>query len=86
MCFAGIEEDIRDLVKKRRLAEQIAAKAHIRAITAQASHGHVHLLVENEGWMRSVDLLEGRKAEGFEPVTRPVEVGIARQRVNSAGR
>lgn len=79
MCFAGIEENVRRLLQKKELAEEIAAKAHVRAITTQVRHGHVHVLVEDEGWVRSVDLLESQKAEGFEPVTRPASVRIAHQ-------
>ncbi|MGE5624826.1 MAG: hypothetical protein ACM3ZT_04685 [Bacillota bacterium] len=86
MCFAGIEENVRQLLKRKELAEEIAAKAHIRALTAQVRHGQVHLLVENEGWIRSVDLLERHKTEGFEPITRPVEVRFTRQPVNLTSR
>ena len=86
MCFAGIEETVRGLLKKKELAEEIAAKAHVRAITTQVRHGHVHVLVEDEGWVRSVDLLDNQKAAGFEPVTRPASVRIQRQTVSLASR
>ena len=79
MCFAGIEENVRQLLLRRELAEEIAAKAQVRAVTSQIRHGHVHVLVEDQGWVRSVDLLEQRKTEGFEPITRPVAIRIPRQ-------
>lgn len=86
MCFAGIEENVRRLLQKRELAEEIAAKAQVRAVTARIRHGHVHVLVEDQGWVRSVDLLEQHKAEGFEPVTRPAALRIPRQLSASANR
>ena len=86
MCFAGIEENVRRLLQKRELAEEIAAKAQVRAVTTQIRHGHVHVLVEDQGWVRSVDLLEQHKTEGFEPVTRPTAIRIPRQITVSASR
>jgi|GEM_PF-3519295 len=86
MCFAGIEQNVRQLVKKKELADKIAVKSHIRALIAEVRHGHVHVLVEDEGWKRSVDLLEQHKTEGFEPITRPVGARFARQPAGLAGR
>lgn len=52
MCFAGIEDEVKNLVEK------VAAKAEVHALDARIDHGHLHVLVENRGWMRSTDLLE----------------------------
>ncbi len=52
MCFAGIEDDVKNLVEK------VAAKAEVHALDARIDHGHLHVLVENRGWVRSTDLLE----------------------------
>jgi hypothetical protein len=52
MCFAGIEGDVKDLVKK------VAAKADVKVVDARIDHGHLRVLVENRGWVRSTDLLE----------------------------
>lgn len=52
MCFAGIEGDVQDLVKK------VAAKADVKVVDARIDHGHLRVLVENRGWVRSTDLLE----------------------------
>ena len=86
MCFAGIEENVRQLLQRRELADEIAAKAQVRAVTSQIRHGHVHVLVEDHGWVRSVDLLEQQKTEGFEPVTRPAALRIPRQLSASVSR
>lgn len=114
MCFAGIEENVRQLLKRRELAEETAARGEggvINASTARvrpnalrgksepgvgeslsigmdgrAHHSHLHVLVEDQGWIRSVDLLEQQKTEGFEPVTRPAALRPPRQVALSAGR
>ena len=52
MCFAGIEGEVKDLVKK------VAAKADVKVVDARIDHGHLRVLVENRGWVRSTDLLE----------------------------
>jgi hypothetical protein len=52
MCFAGIESDVKDLVMK------VAAKAEVKVVDARIDHGHLRVLVENRGWVRSTDLLE----------------------------
>jgi len=52
MCFAGIEDDMKTLVKK------VAAKAEVKVVDARIDHGHLQMLVENRGWVRSTDLLE----------------------------
>ncbi|HEX4300019.1 MAG TPA: hypothetical protein VH327_04040 [Gammaproteobacteria bacterium] len=52
MCFAGIEGDVKDLVLK------VAAKADVKVVDARIDHGHLRVLVENRGWVRSTDLLE----------------------------
>ena len=52
MRFAGIEGDVKDLVKK------VAAKADVKVVDARIDHGHLRVLVENRGWVRSTDLLE----------------------------
>ncbi len=52
MCFAGIENDVKDLVLK------VAAKADVKVVDARIDHGHLRVLVENRGWVRSTDLLE----------------------------
>ena len=85
MCIAGIEENVRRMLQKRELAEEIAAKAHVRAFATQVQHGHVHVLVEDQGWVRSVDLLEQHDteqlrtgkmvpAEGIEPPTHALRM------------
>jgi hypothetical protein len=52
MCFAGMEDDIKSLVK------QVAAKAEVNVLDARIDHGHLNMLVEHRGWVRSADLLE----------------------------
>lgn len=52
MCFAGMEDDIKSLV------ERVAAKAEVKVLDARIDHGHLNMLVENRGWVRSADLLE----------------------------
>jgi hypothetical protein len=52
MCFAGMEEDVVSLVK------QVAAKAEVHVLDARIEHGHLNMLVEHRGWVRSADLLE----------------------------
>jgi len=86
MCFAGIEENVRRMLQRRELAEEIAAKAQVRALTTEVHHGHVHVLVEDQGWVRSVDLLEQRQDPGFEPVTQPAKLSALRQASASASR
>lgn len=69
MCFAGIEDDVKSLVEK------VAAKAEVQALDARIDHGHLQLLVENRGWVRSTDLLAVDHAEEDEDITsRPVTV------------
>ena len=69
MCFAGIEDDVKSLVEK------VAAKAEVQALDARIDHGHLQLLVENRGWVRSTDLLETEHAAEDEDITeRPVTV------------
>jgi hypothetical protein len=81
MCFAGIEEDV------QKLADKVAAKTEVHAIAARVDHGHLHVLVENQGWIRSVDLLQQWRDPGFEPVTRPLSLPRSpRQPAVSAGR
>jgi hypothetical protein len=86
MCFAGIEENVRGMLQKRELAEEIAAKAQVRALTTEVRHGHVHVLVEDQAWVRSVDLLEQQRDPDFEPTTQPVELSALRQASVSASR
>jgi hypothetical protein len=86
MCFAGIEENVRGMLQKRELAEEIAAKAQVRALTTEVRHGHVQVLVEDQGWVRSVDLLEQHETGDFEPPTRPTELSALRQASASASR
>ena len=52
MCFAGIEDEVKTLVEK------VAAKAEVKVLDARIDHGHLNMLVENRGWVRSTDLLE----------------------------
>lgn len=52
MCFAGMEDDVKSLV------ERVAAKAEVKVLDARIDHGHLNMLVENRGWVRSADLLE----------------------------
>ena len=86
MCFAGIEENVRRMLQKRELAEEIAAKARVRAFATRVHHGHVHVLVEDQGWVRSVDLLEPYQTRGFEPIARPAKPRMRRVASASAGR
>jgi hypothetical protein len=87
MCFAGIEEDVKQLVQRQKLAESVAAKAEVHAVAARVDHGHLHVLVEKQGWVRSVDLLQQRRDPGFEPLTRPLSLPRnPRQPVVTAGR
>ena len=86
MCFAGIEENVRRMLQRRELAEEIAAKAQVRAFATQVHHGHVHVLVEDKGWVRSVDLLEPYQTRGFEPIARPANPRMRRQASASASR
>jgi hypothetical protein len=50
MCFAGIEGDVKE--------KKVAAKADVKVVDARIDHGHLRVLVENRGWVRSTDLLE----------------------------
>lgn len=87
MCFAGIEGDVHELLQRQKLAESVAAKARVHAITSRVDHGHLHVLVEDRGWMRSSDLLQQRRDPGFEPVTRPLSIPRTSSRTAvSAGR
>lgn len=52
MCIAGMEDDVKSLVK------QVAAKAEVNVLDARIDHGHLNMLVEHRGWVRSADLLE----------------------------
>ena len=52
MCFAGMEDDVKNLV------ERVAAKAEVKVLDARIDHGHLNMLVEHRGWVRSADLLE----------------------------
>ena len=71
MCFAGIEDDIKSLVR-RKLAESIAAITQVQTLNARSSHGHLQVYVQGRGWMRAVDLLEQPKPSDPEPPTVPV--------------
>ncbi len=73
MCFAGIEEDVKSLV------QQVAAKAEVHALDARIDHGHLHVLVENRGWVRSTDLLEPHVEEDEDVATEPVTVRHSEQ-------
>lgn len=68
MCFAGIEEDVKNLV------ERVAAKAEVHALDARIDHGHLHLLVENRGWVRSTDLLASHVEEDEDVLSQPISV------------
>lgn len=72
MCFAGIEGDVKDLVLK------VAAKADVKVVDARIDHGHLRVLVENRGWVRSTDLLEHvtfeHAQEDQELITQPAVV------------
>jgi hypothetical protein len=65
MCFAGIEGEVKDLVNK------VAAKADVKVVDARIDHGHLRVLVENRGWVRSTDLLEQVEADE-DMTTQPV--------------
>ncbi|HEY4127231.1 MAG TPA: hypothetical protein VGN70_04225 [Gammaproteobacteria bacterium] len=65
MCFAGIEGDVKDLVLK------VAAKADVKVVDARIDHGHLRVLVENRGWVRSTDLLEHSESDD-DMTTQPV--------------
>jgi hypothetical protein len=56
-CLAGIETEVKSMLEHRRVAEDIAAKARVRALDAQTRHGHVYVLVDGWGWIKSSDLL-----------------------------
>ena len=86
MCFAGIEEDVRKLVQRQKLADVVAAKAEVHAIAARVGQGHLHVLVEDRGWIRSTDLLQQRRDPGFEPVTRPLSLPRPARQPAAAGR
>jgi hypothetical protein len=47
-----MEDDVKSLV------ERVAAKAEVKVLDARIDHGHLNMLVENRGWVRSADLLE----------------------------
>ena len=69
MCFAGIQDNMKTLVEK------VAAKAEVKVLDARIDHGHLQMLVENRGWVRSTDLLEhhlDQPAEDFDD--QPVNV------------
>ncbi|HEX2666998.1 MAG TPA: hypothetical protein VF651_04550 [Gammaproteobacteria bacterium] len=68
MCFAGIEEDVKNLV------ERVAAKAEVHALDARIDHGHLHLLVENRGWVRSTDLLAPHVEEDDDALSESITV------------
>jgi hypothetical protein len=67
MCFAGIESDVKDLVNK------VAAKADVKVVDARIEHGHLRVLVENRGWVRSTDLLAHVEEDG-NLTTQPANV------------
>lgn len=58
MCLAGIELEIADIHKRRQIAEAIGTKARVHAQSARTWHGHVYVLVDGRGWVKSVDLLQ----------------------------
>lgn len=60
MCFAGMEDDVKSLVKS------VAAKADVKVLDARIEHGHLNMLVEHRGWLRASDLLEHHAQEQFE--------------------
>ena len=60
MCLAGIEDDVKSLV------QSVAAKAEVKVLDARIEHGHLKMLVEHRGWVRSADLLEQHAQEQFE--------------------
>ena len=60
MCLAGIEDDVKSLV------QSVAAKAEVKVLDARIEHGHLQMLVEHRGWVRSADLLEQHAQEQFE--------------------
>src|ERR1700749_3695483 len=60
MCFAGMEDDAKNLVKS------VAAKAEVNVLDARIEHGHLNMLVENRGWVRASDLLEKHAQEQLE--------------------
>ena len=60
MCFAGMEDDVKTLVQK------VAAKAEVNVLDARIDHGHLNMLVEDRGWVRSSDLLEKPAREPLE--------------------
>jgi hypothetical protein len=68
MCFAGIEADVKDLVLK------VAAKADVKVVDARIDHGHLRVLVENRGWVRSTDLLEHVLEGDDDLTTQPAAV------------
>lgn len=65
MCFAGIETDVKTLM------QQVATKAEVKALDARIDLGHLYVLVEDRGWVRSADLLEGHAGNEQELPTRP---------------
>ena len=69
MCFAGMEDDVKHLV------ERVAAKAEVKVLDARIDHGHLNMLVENRGWVRSAVLLEHQVLQVVEDLSdEPVNV------------
>jgi len=76
MCFAGMEDDVKHLV------ERVAAKAEVKVLDARIDHGHLNMLVENRGWVRSADLLEHHLEQTAEDYSdQPVNVRHIRPQV-----
>jgi hypothetical protein len=55
--LTGLETESKDMQQHQRVAKDIAAKARVRALDAQTRHGHVYVLVDGWGWVKSSDLL-----------------------------
>lgn len=57
MCLASIDTEV------VLLAQQVATKAEVDVRDARIVRGHLELLVEGLGWVRSTDLLNTTASE-----------------------
>ena len=55
--LTGVETGPKGMLEHHRVAKDIAAKARVQALDAQTRHGHVYVLVDGWGWVKSSDLL-----------------------------